>query len=282
MKRRDFVALLGGAAAWPLAGRAQQPALPVIGFLRSTSFGDVPHFVTAFRQGLKETGFVEGQNVTIEFRSAEDQIDRLPALVADLIRRPVAAIVGNGIAALAAKAATTTVPIVFAYGGDPVGDGLVTSLNQPEGNVTGVHFIAGVLGAKRLDLLRQLVPKATSIAMLVNPNSPNTEAERRDIQTAAQAIGQELVIVDANNDRDIETAFATLHPARGWCAARRNGRVLHLQAGAHRRVGGSPCPASELFLARGRRDRWPDELWSQHCRCLSPSRHLRRADSPGR
>ena len=165
--------------------------------------------MAAFRQGLKEAGFVEGQNVAIEFRSAEDQPDRLPALAADLIRRPVAVIVGNTTSALAAKAATTTVPIVFATGGDPVSDGLVASLNRPGGNVTGVSFFSGVLGAKRLELLRQLVPKATTIAVLVNPNNPNTEAERRDVQAAAQAIGQQLIILDVSSDRDIETAFAT-------------------------------------------------------------------------
>jgi putative ABC transport system substrate-binding protein len=169
----------------------------------------VQHWVTAFRQGLKEAGFVEGQNVAIEYRSADNQPDRLPALVTDLIRQPVAVIVGNTDSAIAAKAATTTVPIVFATGSDPVRDGLVASLNRPGGNVTGVSFFSGVLGAKRLELLRQMVPRAKIIAMLVNPNTPLTEAERRDVQAAAQAIGQQLIIVDANNERDIETAFAT-------------------------------------------------------------------------
>src|SRR5947207_99260 len=167
IRRREFIFTLGGAAAaLPVAARAQQPAMPMVGFLPSTL-----DFMTAFRQGLKEAGFVEGQDVAIEYRSAEDQ-SRVPLLVADLLRRQVALIVGNTPAALAAKAATTTVPIVFATGGDPVRDGLVASLNRPGGNVTGVAFFGSVLGAKRLELLRQLVPKATTVAMLVNPNTP--------------------------------------------------------------------------------------------------------------
>jgi putative ABC transport system substrate-binding protein len=210
MRRREFVALLGGAAAaWPLAARAQQPAMPVIGFLRSATLADVPHFVTAFRQGLREAGFVEGQNVAIEFRSAENHPNRLPVLVADLIRRPVAVFVGNSEAALAAKAASTTVPIVFVIGSDPVRYGLVASLNRPGGNVTGVVFFAGAVGAKRLELLRQLVPRAKTIAVLVYQDSLVTEVERRDVQAAAQAIGQQLVILDVGSERDIETAFAT-------------------------------------------------------------------------
>jgi putative ABC transport system substrate-binding protein len=210
MRRRDFLSVVGGAAAvWPLPVRAQQPAMPAIGFLRSTLLADATHLVTAFRQGLKEAGFVEGQNVAVEYRYADNQIDRLPALVADLIRRPVAIIVGNVGPALAAKAATTTVPIVFATGSDPVRDGLVARLNRPGGNVTGVVFFGGVLGAKRLELLRQLVPRATTIALLVSPNNPNTEADRRDVQAAALAIGQQLLIVEVRSARDIETAFAT-------------------------------------------------------------------------
>jgi ABC-type uncharacterized transport system substrate-binding protein len=210
VRRREFIRLIGGAAAaWPLAVVAQQPAMPIIGFLRSTSLADATYLVTGFRQGLKEAGFVEGQNVAIEYRSAEDHLDRLPALLANLIGRPVAVIVGNHNAALAAKAATTTVPIVFSSGGDPVRDGLVASLNRPGGNVTGVSFLAAELGAKRLELLRQLAPKATTIAMLVYPDTPDTEAERRDVQAAAQAIGQQLLVLDVRSDRDIETAFAT-------------------------------------------------------------------------
>ena len=211
MRRREFISFLGGGAAavWPLAASAQQPAKPVIGFLRSASLTNVPHFVTAFRRGLKEADYIEGQNVTIEFRSAENQPDRLPALVADLLGRPVAVIVGDNIAALAAKAVTQTIPIIFAGGGDPVQEGLVASLNRPGGNVTGVNFFTGVLGAKRLELLLQLVPKATAIAVLVNPNTTETEAERRDVQAAAQAVGRQLIILDVSGDRDIELAFET-------------------------------------------------------------------------
>jgi putative ABC transport system substrate-binding protein len=209
MQRREFITLVGGAAASvPFATRAQQ-SMPVIGFLRSTTAADATEVVTAFRQGLKDTGYVEGQNVAIEFRWAEGRTDRLPALVDELIHRPVALIVGDAVAMLVAKSATTSVPIVFAAGGDPVGEGLVASLNRPGGNVTGVHFFGGVLGAKRLELLRQLVPKAGTIAMLVYPNTPNTEAERSDVQAAAQVFGQELIVLDASNDREIDTSFAT-------------------------------------------------------------------------
>jgi putative tryptophan/tyrosine transport system substrate-binding protein len=210
MRRREFITLVGGAAAaWPLTARAQQPAMPVVGFLRSVSLADAADLVTAFRQGLKEAGYIEGQNVVIELRSAEGHQDRLPALVADLIRRQVAVIVGNNNAAVAAKAATTTIPIIFATGSDPVRDGLVRSLNRPGGNITGVTFLVSGLGAKRLDLLRQFVPKATLIAMLVNRGSLDTEAERRDVQAAAQRLGQQLIILDASSDGDIATSFAT-------------------------------------------------------------------------
>jgi putative ABC transport system substrate-binding protein len=209
--RRKFLATLGGAAAtWPLAARAQQPAVPVIGFLRSASLTDAGHLVAAFRQGLKEAGFIEGQSVAIEYRSAEDQVHRLPALVADLVRQQVALIVGNTPSVLAAKAATTTVPIVFVIGGDPVIQGLVASLNRPGSNLTGVSFLSGASGTKRLELLRQLVPKAAAIAVLLDPdpNVPQAERELRDVQAAARASGQELIVAEVRNDRDIEAAFA--------------------------------------------------------------------------
>ena len=210
-RRREFITLLAGAAAaWPLAARAQQPATPVVGFLRSTSLADAARLVTAFRQGLKESGYVEGQNVAIEFRSAEDHADRLLALVTDLIGRPVAVIVGNTSSALAAKAATKTVPIVFATGGNPVREGLVASLNRPGGNVTGVSFISVELGAKRLGLLRELRPGAARIAVLVDPKFPITERFVSEVRAAASAMGQQIDVLYVSSDREIETAFTTL------------------------------------------------------------------------
>jgi putative ABC transport system substrate-binding protein len=205
MRRREFIAAVSAAAAWPLPTRSQQWTVPVVGFLRSTSLSDADHLVTAFPQGLKDAGFSEGQNVAIEFRSAENRLDRLSALAVDLVRRPVNVIVADNLAAPAAKSATTTVPIVFAGGGDPVKEGLVASLSRPGTNVTGVNFFTGVIGTKRLELLRQLVPKAAKIGVLIYPKTPQTEAERTDLQTAARAIGQQLVILD----RAIEAAFVT-------------------------------------------------------------------------
>jgi putative ABC transport system substrate-binding protein len=183
--------------------------MPVIGFLRSASITTATNLVTAFRQGLKDAGFVEGQNIAVEYLSAEGQPERLPALAAELVQRPVAVIVANIVAALAAKAATSTIPIVFATGSDPVQDGLVTSLNRPGGNITGVNFFAALLGAKRLELIRQLVPKATTIAVLVGPDSSDVTAERRDVEVAALAIGLQLVVLSAASDHDIDAAFAT-------------------------------------------------------------------------
>jgi ABC-type uncharacterized transport system substrate-binding protein len=208
MRRRAFIkGIAGSAVAWPFAARAQQPALPIVGFLRSEPLGDAMHLVAAFRAGLKEAGFTEDQNVIIELRSAEGQADRLTALVAELIHRPVAVIVANSLAAVAAVTATSRVPIVFATGTDPVQDHLVTSLNHPGGNVTGVVFFASNLAAKRLELLRQLVPKATIMAVLVRPNTPETEAERRDVLAVAQATGQQLLLFDASTEPEIATAF---------------------------------------------------------------------------
>jgi putative ABC transport system substrate-binding protein len=209
VRRRDFIAGLGGAAARPFAARAQQE-MPVVGFFRSATLSDVPHIVAGFRQGLKEAGFIEGQNVTVEYRAAENDPGRLRALAAEFARRPVAVIVGDNVAALAAKAATSTVPIVFTSGGDPVKSGLVASLNRPGGNATGISIFTGELGSKRLELLRQFVPHAATVAVLLNPNTPTSAAERNVVEAAAPKTGQQLVIVNAANDRDLEMAFATI------------------------------------------------------------------------
>jgi putative ABC transport system substrate-binding protein len=208
VNRRDFIALLGGAVAWPLAARAQQTGVPVVGFLRNTPSASFDYLVTAFRRGLGELGFVDGRNVAIQQRWAEGRDDRLPTLLADLISLNAAVIVTNTVAALAAKAAATTVPVVFATGSDPVRDGLVTSLSRPGGNFTGVIFLSGELATKRLDLLRQLAPKATTIAMLIGPPLPEVLAERADVQKAAQAFGQDLIVAEATRAGDIEPAFA--------------------------------------------------------------------------
>ena len=210
--RRDFITLLGGAAAWPLAARAQQQAaVPVIGFLGSSSSADRRRLVTAFRQGIRETGYIDGQNLVIEYRWAQDQYDRLPDLAADLVRRQVAVIAAHDtLSAIAAKAATTTIPIVCATGGDPVSDGLVTSVNRPGGNITGVSFIATELGAKQLGLLRELRAGAARIAVLVDPKWPITERFVSEVRAAASAVGQQIEILYVSTGREIDTAFASL------------------------------------------------------------------------
>jgi ABC-type uncharacterized transport system substrate-binding protein len=213
MKRRQFISLLGGAAAaWPLAARAQQPAIAIIGFLSSRSSGDSEHLVTAFREGLKEAGYVEGENAVIAFRWAEGRYDRLPAQAAELARQRVAVIVaaGGNVVAFAAKAATSTIPIVFIVGSDPVEDGLVASLSRSGGHITGVTLFTSELGAKRLGLLRELVPAAAAIAVLLNPTSPAARKQSRDIEAAARAIGERILLLNAGNDRELESAFANL------------------------------------------------------------------------
>jgi putative tryptophan/tyrosine transport system substrate-binding protein len=217
VKRRQFIALLGGAAAaWPLAARAQPSAMPVVGFLGTASAGPFAHLVASLRRGLQETGFVEGRNVAIEYRWAEGQYDRMPALAADLVRRQVAVIVtvGGEPSVAAAKAETATIPIVFNTGTDPVKLGLVASLARPGGNATGVNIFTTELTEKRLGLLRDLVPAATTIAVLLNPNFPAAAANVRESEAAARAIGKEVVIFNASSDAEIETAFANILQAQ--------------------------------------------------------------------
>jgi putative ABC transport system substrate-binding protein len=212
VKRREFIALVGGGVAtWPFAARAQQPAMPVIGFLSGGSLANRAQLTTAFRQGVRESGYVEGKNVRFEYRWAEDQYDQLPDLVADLERRQVAVIAATDTpSAIAAKAATTTTPIVFATGGDPVREGLVAALNRPGGNITGVTFLAATLAAKQLGLLHDLLPQAARIGVLTDPNMPITGPFVSDILAAASAIGKQIELLSASNGRDIDMVFASL------------------------------------------------------------------------
>jgi putative ABC transport system substrate-binding protein len=217
MRRREFVTLLGGAAfGWPLAARAQQPAMPVIGFLSMRSPEDIPQLLAAFRRGLAENGYVEGQNVTIEYRWALGQYDRLPTLAAELAGRPVVAFVtaGGEPAALAAKAATSTIPIAFVIGGDPVKLGLAASYNRPGGNATGISILTSTLDPKRLGLLHQLVPQAATVGVLLNPNFPGFEGQLKDVQEAARAIGLQIFDLRASDDREVEAVFETVAQQR--------------------------------------------------------------------
>jgi ABC-type uncharacterized transport system substrate-binding protein len=216
MKRRQFITLLGGAAAgWPLASRAEQSAMPVVGFLSIRSPGESASVEAAFRKGLSEAGYVEGQNVHIAFRWAEGRYDRLPSLAADLVSRQVAVITAlSSPAALAAKAATSTTPVVFNVGVDPVRAGLVPSLNRPGGNVTGVTFFATALEPKRLGLLRELIPQAELVAVLLNPNYPDAEVQLKDLQEATRTVGQQTLILTATTDTEVDTAFVALAQQR--------------------------------------------------------------------
>jgi putative ABC transport system substrate-binding protein len=217
MRRRDFITLLSGtAAAWPLTARAQQRAIPVIGFLNGASAVEWSPFVAAFRRGLSENGYVEGQNIAIEFRWAEGHYDRLPMLAADLVRAGVAVIVATGgtTSALAAKRTTTAIPIVFSSGADPVKAGLVANINRPGGNVTGVHLLTTGLEAKRLEILHAVVPNASVIGVLINPNNVNAEAQSAMVQDAGRTMGQKVLILHASSERDFDSVFATIVQSR--------------------------------------------------------------------
>jgi putative ABC transport system substrate-binding protein len=245
VSRREFIGLLGGAAAWPLAGRAQQPAMPVIGFLSSAGSSQFVDRVHTFRLGLSETGHVEGRNVVIEYRWAEGHNDRLPALAADLVRRRVTVIVAaGGLAAHSAKAATTTVPIAFWIEGDPVEVGLIGSLNRPGSNLTGVTTLGAELGAKRLELLHEVVPTATAVAALVNPSTLTAASLTRELQTAARILGLDLHVLHASTEVDFPPAFATL---------------------IERRIGGLVIGPGPLFSSRS------EELAVQAVRYRVPS-----------
>ncbi len=257
MRRREFVTLLGGAAAWPLAARAQQPALPVVGFMHGGAEQGQEYAVAAFEQGLAETGYVAGKNVTVEYRWAEGQYDRLPELAAGFIRRPVAVIAaGTPVAALAAKQATTSIPIVFALGSDPVRDELVARLNRPGRNITGATFFNNLLVAKRMELLHELVPNAKIVAVLLNPKNANVEFETIDSQMAARALGLELVLLQASNETEIVKSFANLVERRA-AALLVSGDVLFTsrreqiaELAMHHAVPTS-CPSRQQVVAGG-------------------------------
>ena len=211
MRRRDFIkGIAGSTVVWPLAAHAQQPAMPVVGFLRSTSAAGSEHLVAAFEQGLKEAGFVAGQNVAIDYRWGNDQSDRLSGLAADLIHRQPAVIIGNMLATRASMAATTTIPLVFVGGTDPVRTGLVASVNHPGGNITGVVFTSADLVAKRLGLLHDLVPKSVAIAALFHPGAPGVEFQMQEVEKAGQTIGRQVLIVKVTDEREFQGAFATM------------------------------------------------------------------------
>ncbi|HEX3162380.1 MAG TPA: ABC transporter substrate-binding protein [Pseudolabrys sp.] len=215
MRRRDFIGIFSSLLTWPVVSHAQQEQSPIIGFLSSLSEAAVPAQMNAFRRGLSETGFVEGRNVKIEYRWAEGHYERLPSMASEFVRRPVSLILGQGPpAALAAKAATASIPIVFVVGFDPVGAGLVTDLNNPGGNATGMSLISSVLGQKRLEMVRDLLPKAATVGMLVNPVSPDTLTEIRSVQTGAQALGLKLVMFNASTAAEIDAAFDSMTDKR--------------------------------------------------------------------
>ena len=259
MKRREFITLLGGAAVWPVAAHAQQPALPVIGFVNVGSPEGNQYLGAAFRQGVSETGYIDGQNVTIEYYWAEGYHDRLPGLVADLVRRRVSVIAATSTpAALAAKDVITTIPIVFETAGDPVALGLVASLNRPGRNITGVTQLSSELVAKRLGLLHDLIPTATTIGLLVDPTDPRTEAQTSDMQEAAHALRLQIHVVTASTDGELDKAFAILSQLRVGALLVGTSNLFRGRRERTRGVGSTTGGACNLSVSRVRGSRWSD------------------------
>jgi putative tryptophan/tyrosine transport system substrate-binding protein len=271
MRRREFITLLGGAAAvWPLAARAQQSGgMPLVGFLNAGSSGGLTEFVAAFHQGLKEAGFVEGQNVAIEYRWADGRNDRLPELAADLVRRQVAVIVSNFPGVLPARAATDTIPIVFLTPGDPVTQGFVTSLNRPGGNVTGISFFNATLGSKRLELLHQMVPRAATIAFLMNPSVPTRQVDLQATQAAARTLALKLRVLG----KSMPPSRRSLKKSR--CADRQPRSIHDEPSRADHGPSGAFVDALDAFTTRLGRVRRANELRDQRSRHLSSGRRLR-------
>ena len=281
IRRREFIFILGGAAAWPLAAHAQQPAMPVVGFLNSQSPDAYADRLRAFRQGLKEAGYIEGENVAIEYRWAENQMERLPTLAAELVRRQVAVIATAGRAEFAARAATTTIPIVFMTAEDPVRQGLVASLARPGGNLTGINFFGGELTAKWLELLRELVPQATRVAVLVNPNGPATEPTLRDIEPAASAMGLQIQVLSASTSGEIIAAFDTFVRVRQR-PLHRSRPLFHRPACPIGASGDAPRGPRDLCGASIYRYWRSDELRSEPDGYVASGRALRRPHPQGR
>ena len=264
MRRREVITLLGGAAAWPLAARAQLLAVQVVGWLSARSPREATSVLQAFLQGLGEAGYVEGRNIAIEYRWAEGHYDRLPALAAELVQRQVAVIAATGgePSPLAAKAATTSIPIVFTAGGDPVEAGLVASLKQPGGNVTGTTIMGIEMGPKRLDLVRQLVPNATSVAMLVNPKFPLGSAEARDVQGATRSIGMRFHVLFASTEGEIDAAFTDIVRQKNGPFNYRHRSIFARATRSSRWAGRAAWCSHDVFLARVCRGWWLNELWA--------------------
>ena len=258
MTRREFITLLGGAAAaWPLATRAQQPAMPVVGILGISAPDTIGDRLRAFRLGLKEAGYIDGENLAIDYRWTENQFDRFPELAADFVRKRVAVITTIAGASLAAKLATTSIPIVFISAEDPVRLGLVASLARPGGNLTGINIFSAELVAKRLEFVRELLPSATRIAVLINPSGPSSEATLRDIEPAAHALGLRVQVLNANTPREIDAAFATLVRER-LDALFRSRSLLHEPARPACEFGDAACRSDDIGNARSSRSWWAD------------------------